>query len=76
MGLLLNKLAELLEVGVAAEELEASEGLTTSSTGTGTGGGTSTTGSATFTTRLGSSFEEVQWLFATGGSGRSGPSRS
>ena len=74
MRLLLNKLTKLLEMGVAAEELQAAESFTTS--GTGTSAGTSSTArSATFTTGLSGSFEEVEGrLVATGRS--SGGSRS
>lgn len=73
MRLLLNKLTKLLEMGVAAEELQAAESFTTSGTGAGT---SSTARSATtFTTGLSGSFEEVEVrLVATGRS--SGGSRS
>ena len=73
MRLLLNKLTKLLEMGVAAEELQAAESFTTSGAGTGT---SSTARSATtFTTGLSGSFEEVEVrLVATGRS--SGGSRS
>jgi hypothetical protein len=60
--LLLDKLTKLLEMGVAAEELQAAKSFTTSgtSTGTSTGTGTSSTASsATFATGLSGSFEEI-----------------
>jgi hypothetical protein len=69
MRLLLNKLTKLLEMGVAAKELQAAKGFTTSGAGTGTG---STARSATFTTGLSGSFEEVEVrLIATGRGSRS-----
>ena len=68
--LLLDQLTELLEVRVAAEELEAAKGFTTSSTCAGTCTcGTSTTGPTTLTTGLGSGFEKVERLLTTSGSG-------
>lgn len=67
MRLLLNKLTKLLEMGVAAQELQAAKSFTTSGTGT-----SSTARSATFTTGLSGSFEEVEVrLIATGRSSRS-----
>lgn len=70
MGLLLDQLTELLEVGVAAKKLEAAEGFAASSTSTGTCTcGTCTTGPTTLTTGLGSGFEKVKGLLATSGSG-------
>jgi hypothetical protein len=67
MRLLLNKLTKLLEMGVAAQELQAAKGFTASGTGT-----SSTARSATFTTGLSGSFEEVEVrLIATGRGSRS-----
>jgi hypothetical protein len=72
VGLLLDELTELLEVGVAAEELEAGGVTTSSSSGTGT----STAGTtATTIAGLSCSFKQVQRLFAAGRS-RSISSRS
>lgn len=83
LGLLLNKLAQLLEMGVAPKKFEIRECFSTcgSSTGTGTGtGSTSTTGGSartpTFITCLRSGFEQVdRFIFATSSGGRRGGSR-
>lgn len=72
MGLLLNKLTKLLEMGVAAEELQATESFTTSGTGTGAGTSSTARSATTFTTGLSGSFEEVEVrLITTGRSSRS-----
>lgn len=79
MRLLLNKLTKLLEMGVAAEELQAAESFTTSGTRTGAGTSSTARSPTTFTTGLSSSFEEVEVrLVATGrnsGGSRSSTSR-
>ncbi|MCP6237188.1 hypothetical protein NL436_27275, partial [Klebsiella pneumoniae] len=69
LGLLLNKLAQLLEVAVVPQEVEIWECFTTSSTSTRSRTGTSTRASTISCLR--SSFEQVdRFTFATGsGSG-------
>lgn len=71
VGLLLNELAKLLEVRVAAEEVQAGKGIATSSGGSTAS--TSTAGTTTIT-GLGSCLEQVHRLLTTRatGSGRNG----
>ena len=72
VGLLLDELSKLLEMGVAAEEVQVCEGLTAASTS-----GTSRASTTAYAfTSLGGSFEQVHRLVATrcslgsGGNGR------
>lgn len=70
VGLLLNELAKLLEVGVAAEEVQAGKGIATSTSGGGSTTSTSTTGTTTIT-GLGSGLEQVHGLLTTRATGSS-----
>jgi hypothetical protein len=67
VGLLLDELTELLEVRVAAEELEACSVTTSSSSSSSASTSTSTTSTtATTFTGLSGGFKQVKRLFAAG----------
>jgi hypothetical protein len=80
VGLLLHELAKLLEVGVAAEEVQVGKGIVAISGGSTASTSTTSTTGTTAITSLGSRLEQIHGLLTTRGAwggrnGRNGSSR-